>query len=68
VAAIELDPQTRQLARIEVSAGFFTSNTWIDAAQITQLGADAIMVADAIALPLDGAAMAPVEAAGTTPA
>ena len=57
VAAIELDPQTLRLARIEVSPGFFSSNKWIPADQVTRIGADAIMVADAIAAPMDEAAM-----------
>jgi uncharacterized protein YrrD len=61
VAAIELDPQTLQLARIEMSAGFFSSNKWILAEQVTRLGADAIMVADAIAAPGEEAAP-PLEA------
>ncbi|MEA2525994.1 MAG: hypothetical protein QOF73_3221 [Thermomicrobiales bacterium] len=60
IAAIELDPQTLQLARIEVSAGFFKSNKWIAAEQVTRLGSDAIMVADAMAAPEVGP---PVEAA-----
>ncbi len=51
IATIEFDPQTLQLARIEVSPGFFKSNTWIDAEQVTSLGSSAIMVADAIAVP-----------------
>jgi uncharacterized protein YrrD len=50
IANIEFDPQTLQLARIEVSAGFFKSNTWIEAEQVTSLGSSAIMVADAIAV------------------
>ena len=49
VAGIEVDPQTLQLSRIEVSAGFFKSNIEIEAAQVTSLGSAAIMVADAIA-------------------
>jgi uncharacterized protein YrrD len=68
VATVEIDPQTLQLARIEVSAGFFKSNRWIPAAQVTRVGADAIMVADAIAVPMDEAAMPPIaEPAGLTP-
>jgi sporulation protein YlmC with PRC-barrel domain len=53
VAAIELDPKTLQLARVELSAGFFTSNRWIPAAQVIRFGADAVMVADAIAAPAE---------------
>jgi uncharacterized protein YrrD len=60
IAAIELDPQTLSLARIEVSAGFFKSNKWIAADQVIGLGADAIMVADALATP----EAPPVEAMG----
>ena len=59
VAAIELDPQTLRLARVEVSPGFFTSNRWIPAEQVIRFGADAVMVADAIAAPVDEAAMPP---------
>jgi uncharacterized protein YrrD len=51
IAGIDLDPRTLQLARIEVSAGFFKSNKWIAADQVTRLGTDAIMVADDIAAP-----------------
>ena len=51
VAGVEFDPQTLQLARIEVSAGFFKSNTSIAADQVTSLGADAIIVAEAVAIP-----------------
>ncbi len=51
VAAVEVNPQTLALARIEVHAGFFKSNTWITADQVTQLGTDAIMVADATTVP-----------------
>lgn len=51
IASIEIDPATLQLSRIEVSPGFFKSNIWIADDQITQLGMDAIMVADAIATP-----------------
>ena len=51
VAGIAFDPQTLQLARIEVSPGFFKSNKEIEAAQVTSLGSSAIMVADAIAAP-----------------
>ena len=53
VAAIELDPQTLQLARVEVSPGFFTSNRWIPATQVIRFGADAVTVADAIAAPAE---------------
>jgi sporulation protein YlmC with PRC-barrel domain len=59
IAAVELDPQTLHLARIEVSPGFFKSNKWIEAEQVTRLGPDAVMVADAIAVP--EAAMPPME-------
>ena len=45
-----------------------TVNQWIPAAQVTRVGADAIMVADAIAVPMDEAAMPPIaEPAGLTP-
>jgi sporulation protein YlmC with PRC-barrel domain len=66
VAAVEVDPQTLQLARIEVSAGFFKSNKWIEAEHVTRLGADAIMVADAIAAP--EASPPPMEAPGAAEA
>lgn len=66
IASIELDPETLQLARIEVSPGFFKCNKWIAAEQVTRLGADAIMVADAIAAP--EATAPPVESAGTAEA
>jgi sporulation protein YlmC with PRC-barrel domain len=45
VAAIELDPETLRLARIEVSPGFFKSNKSIPAEQVISLGVDAVMVA-----------------------
>ena len=63
VAAIELDPVTLQLARIEVSAGFFKSNTWIPAAQVTSFGTDAIMVADTVAAPGETTGMPATEPA-----
>lgn len=59
VAAVEIDPQTLALARIEVSPGFFSGNKWIPADQVTRIGADAIMVADDIAAPTDDVAMPP---------
>jgi len=57
VAAVELDPPSLQLARIEVSPGFFKSNRWIPAEQITYLGADVVVVAEAVAASVDAAAM-----------
>jgi sporulation protein YlmC with PRC-barrel domain len=63
VAAIELDPQTLRLARVEVSAGFFKSNTWIPAEQVVRFGADAVMVTDAIAAPGAPTAMPAAEPA-----
>ena len=57
VAAIELDPQTLRLARVEVSAGFFKSNTWLPAERVIRFGADAVVVADAVAAPGETGAM-----------
>jgi sporulation protein YlmC with PRC-barrel domain len=62
IAAVDLDPRTLQLTRIEVSPGFFKSNKWIEAEHVTRLGADAIMVVDAVAVP--EAAMPPMETTG----
>ena len=64
VAAIELDPQTLRLARVEVSAGFFKSNAWIPVEQVIRVGADAVTVADAVAAPGETTAMPEAEPAG----
>lgn len=62
VAAVELDPSSLMLARIEVSPGFFKSNRWIPADQITRLGGDVVVVAAVVVAAADEAAMLPTAA------
>lgn len=59
VVTVDLDPQRLQLARIELSPGFFRSNQWLPADQITRLGTDVVVVAEEVAASTD-ATMPPV--------
>lgn len=51
VVSADFDPATFRLAAIEVSPGFFKSNKHVPDAQITSLGADVVVVADAVCAP-----------------
>ena len=59
VAAAQVVPETLQLARIEVSPGFFKGNRWFPAERITRLGGDVVVVAEAVAASADEAAAPP---------
>lgn len=51
LVTVEVDPTTLHLTRVETSPGVLRGKIWIAADQVIRLGADAIMVADAIVDP-----------------
>lgn len=51
VVSLDFDPATYRLAAIEVSPGFFKSNKHVPDNQITNLGADVVIVSEAVSAP-----------------
>ena len=54
VVSADFDPSTYRLTAIEVSPGFFRSNKHVPDAHIVNLGADVIIVSDAVCLADEG--------------
>ena len=51
VVSLDFDPSSYRLTAIEVSPGFFRSNKHVPDAQIVNLGADVVIVADSVCSP-----------------
>ena len=51
VASLEFDPSSYRLTGIEASPGFFKSNRMIPIEQVTNIGEELVMVADAVCAP-----------------
>ena len=51
VSSAEFDPSTYRLTAVEVSPGFFRANKLIPDDQITSIGADVVVVANAVCAP-----------------